>query len=117
MPYKKYKQYLKHIDDNLKKFEGKTVTVNEYIAMQYFLSDVDKLEELVQEARFVDTKMFAELVKDFEKTSAYCKKNPKTNKITKVQIEAFFDTLDLDGSGKLEHNEILGVLKERQLLG
>ena len=51
--------------------------------------------------------------KDFQKN--FDKKLPA--KISDVQIDALFAVLDLDGNGQLDHDEIIGVLEERQGLG
>ena len=67
--------------------------------------------------RQIDKKMFTKLVREFEANSKYSKKNPKVNRVSEVQVAALFGVLDLDGNGTLEHDEILGVLQERQMLG
>ena len=114
MPYSKYNTYCQWIDKQLEKWGDKTISLNEYITFQYFLTDVEHIEEAVTEHRLIDTKMFKKIVTEFETNNKYCKLNPKTNCVSDIQIQVFFDTLDLNGSGKLEHDEIMGVLGARQ---
>ena len=54
---------------------------------------------------------------DFEAKSAWTKKDKKRNRVSKAQVQTLFQILDLDGNGTLDHDEIVGVLEGRQLLG
>ena len=89
------------------------MSVHEYLTFQYFLQDIEHLEEAVTEYRLIDRKTFKQILTDFQKEHSFCKTNPKRNCISDAQIEIFFDTLDLDNSSKLEYNEIMGILKTR----
>ena len=37
--------------------------------------------------------------------------------ITDVQIDTMVKVLDLDDNGQLDHDEIIGILEERMMLG
>lgn len=37
--------------------------------------------------------------------------------MTPVQIKSLVFLLDLDGNGQLDHDEVIGVLEEKQMLG
>jgi len=55
------------------------------------------------------------LAKEFSQTDDYCKANKV--RVSDEQIEALVKLLDLDDNGQLDHDEVVGVLEERQMLG
>ena len=65
MPYKQYKTYCDQIDKNQEKWGDMTVSLSEYITFQYFLEEIDHIEEAANEYRLIDKKIFKKLLKDF----------------------------------------------------
>lgn len=116
MPFSKFKNYIKRIDTELEHLKAGTVSFEEFVAFQYFLADVEVIKDHVNQYRFIDKKQFSQIVTDFHAKNEHCKVNKKC-RISQIQIDIFFEILDLDNSGNLEQEEIVGVLDERQLLG
>jgi Ca2+-binding EF-hand superfamily protein len=116
MPFSKFNQYISRIETELGHLKTGTVTFGQFVAFQYFLADVEVIQDHVNQYRFIDKKQFAQLVADFHAKNEHCKGN-KELRVSQTQIDVFFEILDLDKSGHLEQEEIIGVLHERQLLG
>ena len=116
MPFSKFTQYVSRVETELEHLKTGRVTFPEFVAFQYFLADVEAIKDHVNQYRFLDKKQFRGLVQDFHAKSEHCKAD-RTLRVSATQIDIFFEILDLDNSGQLEQDEIVGVLEERQLLG
>lgn len=116
MPFSKFTQYISRVDSELAHLKSGRVTFPEYVAFQYFLADVEAIKDHVNQYRYLDKKQFQGLVQDFHAKSEHCKAD-RTLRVSQTQTDIFFEILDLDNSGHLEQDEIVGVLDERQLLG
>jgi Ca2+-binding EF-hand superfamily protein len=116
MPFSKFNHYISRIETELEHLKTGRVTFDQFVAFQYFLGDVEAIKDHVNQYRFIDKKQLAQLVSEFHGKNAQCKANGRL-RVSQTQIDVFFEILDLDKSGKLEQEEIVGVLDERQLLG
>lgn len=65
--------------------------------------------------RFITVEQLKQLADEFAASDEFCKQNKV--KISDVQITALVKLLDLDDNGQLDHDEVVGVLEERQMLG
>ena len=96
------------------KLEGE-VSFKEFIAFQRFIDDVDNIKEKVLAFRYITLEQLTQLANEFTGSDDYCKANKV--KITDAQIRALVKLLDLDDNGQLDHDEVIGVLEERMMLG
>ena len=112
LPPNQISRYLKRIDQV--KLEGE-VSFKEFIAFQHFIDDVDNIKEKVLAFRYITREQLINLAKEFATQDEYCKLQ-KVN-ITEQQIDALVKLLDLDDNGQLDHDEVIGVLEERMMLG
>eukprot|EP00347_Sterkiella_histriomuscorum_P016798 403351813 len=112
LPHNQAQTYIKRVH-NLK-LEG-DCSFQEFIAFQRFIDDVDNIKEKVLVYRYITLDQLKQLGKEFCEQDDYCKKNKIVN--LDNQIEAMVKLLDLDGNGQLDHDEVIGVLDQRQLLG
>ena len=116
LPYSKFTQYISRVDTELAHLKSGRVSFPEFVAFQYFLADVEAIKDHVNQYRYLDKKQFKALVQDFHAKNEHCKAD-RTLRVSQTQIDIFFEILDLDNSGHLEQDEIVGVLEERALLG
>ena len=63
----------------------------------------------------IDFDGLREIADTFETTHDYCVKTK--SKITDDLIRAFLNTMDLDGNGVLDQDEIIGVLSKKKEIG
>ena len=112
LPPNQIARYLKRIDQV--KLEGE-VSFKEFIAFQRFIDDVDHIKEKVLAFRYISLEQLIQLANEFTAQDEYCKTNKV--KITKEQITSLVKLLDLDDNGQLDHDEVIGVLEERMMLG
>ncbi|TNV81655.1 hypothetical protein FGO68_gene3874 [Halteria grandinella] len=112
LPLNHINKYLKRI--NQIKLEGE-VTFVEFIAFQRFIDDVDNIKEKVLAYRYITVEQLRQLADEFTASDDYCKSHKV--RITDAQINALVKLLDLDDNGQLDHDEVVGVLEERQMLG
>lgn len=68
-----------------------------------------KIVELVMTKGFIDFKGLRDLVDDFEEEDPYCQEQDVH--ISDGMLRAFLDAMDLDGNGKLDTDEVIGILK------
>ena len=114
----KYLRRIKKVVENVDKTEGlssKGVSLEEFIAFQLFLDNIDQLKSKVAQYKYLDYDMYKGILDSFSKNNEYCKK--KKTKLSEVQTLSVFLLLDLDDSGELEPEEILDVFMDRKLLG
>ena len=76
---------------------------------------MDNIKEKVLAFRYVTIDQLKQLADEFSKDDSYCKANKV--KISDAQIESLVKLLDLDDNGQLDHDEVIGVLEERMMLG
>lgn len=69
----------------------------------------------VKEVKKIDQATLRELVDDFERDSDYCIENQVH--ISNEMIECFIHALDIDDSGILEEDEIVGILSNKKTIG
>ena len=63
----------------------------------------------------IDFDGLREIADTFEAIHEYCVRTG--SKITKDLIDAFLHTMDLDGNGVLDQDEIIGVLSKKKEIG
>ena len=85
------------------------------MAFQLFIDDVDSIKEKVLAYRFVTIEQLQKLCEEFAEADEFCRAHSVT--ISRLQVEALVQLLDLDGNGQLDQDEVVGVLAERQMLG
>jgi len=113
-PFHLIDQYVEHIE-NFEQLKEDKVTLQEYIAFQYFLKDRASIVEHVMVHGSIDKRGLRILADDFQEKNAYCLKHGA--KISDAQITAFLCTMDLDGTGKLNQEEVIGVLNKKKEIG
>lgn len=114
VPFHKIKEY----KDHLMQFESYKlgcVSFKQYVAFQYFLKKRMDIINKVKEVKKLDVAQLKELVDDFERDSDYCIENRVH--ISDDMIESFLHALDIDDSGVLEEDEILGILSNKKTIG
>ncbi len=112
MPLNNVQPYLKRIHQI--KLDGE-VTFEEFIAFQNFIDDVDTIKEKVLAYRYITVEQLRKLADEFSHNDEYCKKHKV--RISDIQIAALVHLLDLDDNGQLDHDEVVGVLEDRMMLG
>ena len=91
------------------------ISLEEFIAFQLFLDNIDQLKSKVAQYKYLDYDMYKGILENFSKNNEYCKK--KKTKLSELQMISVFLLIDLDDSGELEPEEILDVFMDRKLLG
>ena len=114
----KVEKYLRRIKKVVAKleedphFKGAGVSLEEFIAFQYFLDNIDSLRSKLNQFKYLDYDMYREVFENFSKHNDYCKE--KKVCISDVQMISVFNLVDTDDSGELEPEEILGVFMDRK---
>ena len=119
---RKVEKYLRRIKAVAEAVEAKnglphkgSVSLEEFIAFQLFLDNIDTLKSKVAQYKYLDYDMYKGILEAFSKSNEYCKK--KKTRLSDAQMIAVFLLIDLDDSGELEPEEILDVFMDRKLLG
>lgn len=71
--------------------------------------------EKVKELKKLDFAALRDIVDDFERDSDYCIENQVH--ISDEMVAAFLQALDLDNSGILEQDKIVGILSNKKTIG
>ena len=114
----KVEKYLRRIKKVVAKieedpnFKGAGVSLEEFIAFQHFLDNIDSLRSKLNQFKYLDYDMYREVFENFSKHNDYCKE--KKVVISEVQMISVFNLVDTDDSGELEPEEILGVFMDRK---
>ena len=114
----KVEKYLRRIKKVVAKleqdphFKDAGVSLEEFIAFQYFLDNIDSLRSKLNQFKYLDYDMYREVFENFSKHNDYCKE--KKVAISDVQMISVFNLVDTDDSGELEPEEILGVFMDRK---
>ena len=113
----KYMKRIKKVVKELEKMESKQkgVSLEEFIAFQLFLDNIDQLKSKVHQYKYLDFDMYNAILDSFSKNNSYCKE--KKVKLSELQATGVFLLIDLDDSGELEPEEVLDVFMDRKLLG
>ena len=82
--------------------------------MGYFRNKT-KIIQTVMDKGKIDFDGLREITDEFEKDSEYCKR--KNVHITDSMLEAFLQSMDLDGNGVLDIEETVGILTTRKEIG
>ena len=86
------------------------------MGFQKFLGDLEELETHVKAYRFINKKIFLEMVERFHQSKHKSCIDYSGYKISNDQVDVLFAVLDLDGNGQLDYDEIIGVLQDRNQL-
>ena len=113
----KYMRRIKKVVEALEDVEGfdKGVSLDEFIAFQLFLDNIDQLKSKIAQYKYLDFDMYNGILESFSKNNYYCKE--KKVKLSTLQATGVFLLIDLDDSGELEPEEVLDVFMDRKLLG
>ncbi len=91
------------------------MSFEEFIAFQRFIDDVQNIKDKVLVYRFISIDTLKKLAKEFSDIDTFCLEHKV--RISDIQIESLVKLLDLDDNGQLDHDEVIGVLEERMMLG
>lgn len=114
IPFQKIPEYQLHLD-KYKDLKKGCCDVDQYCAFQYFLRNKTKIIQTVMDKGKIDFDGLREITDEFEKDSEYCKR--KNVHITDSMLEAFLQSMDLDGNGVLDIEETVGILTTRKEIG
>jgi hypothetical protein len=114
IPFQKIPEYQLHLD-KYKELKKGVCDVQQYCAMQYFLRNRSKIIQTVMDKGKIDFEGLREICDEFERESEYC--TAKNVHITDAILNAFLQSMDLDGNGVLDIEETVGVLTSRKEIG
>ena len=87
------------------------VSFEEFVAFQRFTAKSDIIKMKIATWRFLNFEMMRELCDDFSA------QDEEGGKISDIQIHTFIKVLDMDDSGELDFEEVVGVLDGRKNIG
>ena len=81
------------------------MTLEEFIAFQYFFDKIDHLKAKMAQFKYLDYLTYTDIVAEFCATDAYCQRKKVT--VNEHISRSIFLMLDVDESGELEPEEIM----------
>jgi hypothetical protein len=114
IPFQKVKEYHDHLMQ-FEQYKLGCVSFKQYVAFNFFLKKRMDIINKVKELKKLDMAALRDLVDDFERENDYCIENQVH--ISDEMIESFLHAFDIDDSGILEEDEIVGILNNKKTIG
>ena len=100
----KYKRRIRYVIKQLGD-EDPGISVEEFIAIQFFFDKIDTLKAKIAQYRYIDYNTYLDTIDKFLQEEKYCQKNKVI--LGEHVAQAVFWLLDVDDSGELEPDELL----------